>query len=77
MGTERDAEMIRLRLGRALQSARIDRGLTQLEVADRLGRSQSAVSDWERGIREPSVIELVGLRQLYSIPIHALDPFLH
>jgi transcriptional regulator with XRE-family HTH domain len=37
------------RLGRALRSARLAAGLSQAELAARMGTSQAAVSRWEAG----------------------------
>jgi transcriptional regulator with XRE-family HTH domain len=37
------------RTGRALRQARIDAGLTQAQLAARLGTKQSVVSRWEAG----------------------------
>ncbi len=40
---------------RDLRQARLDAGLTQAEVAERLGTTQSAVARWERGAVTPSL----------------------
>jgi transcriptional regulator with XRE-family HTH domain len=44
-----------LRSGRLIREARRLRGLTQAELARRLGTTQSAVSNWERGRDTPRV----------------------
>ena len=49
------------RLSRARQKA----GLTQVEVAERLGRPQSYVSKCESGERRVDVIELAEFARLY------------
>ena len=51
-------------LGR-LRQARIAAGLTQAEVATRLGRPQSYVSKCESGERRVDVIELGGFARIY------------
>lgn len=51
---------------RRLRQARIDAGLSQEEVAERLGVSQSYVSRAERGERRIDVIELQAFADLYS-----------
>ena len=48
-------------LQRAIRKARKKRRWTQLELAHRLGVSQSAISFWERGIESPSLEHLVEL----------------
>lgn len=50
-----------------LIEARQTAGLTQGEVADQLGRPQSAVSDWERKMRLPGLLELADLMAVYGI----------
>lgn len=51
-------------IGDVLRGARKGAGLTQIEVADRLRKTQSTVSAWERGQSTPPVdtfIELCGV----------------
>jgi transcriptional regulator with XRE-family HTH domain len=43
---------------RCLRSAREKQGLTQVEVAERLGESQSFVSKCERGERRLDIVEV-------------------
>jgi transcriptional regulator with XRE-family HTH domain len=44
-----------------LQQARIDAGLTQNELAKKLGWDQTYVSKIERGVRRVDVVELMGI----------------
>ncbi len=37
-----------------IRELRIEKGLSQLELAQKLGYTQSMVSFWERGIHEPT-----------------------
>ena len=55
-------------LGR-LRAARLEAGLTQEEVAGRLGRSQTFVSRSETGERRVDVIELQAFAVIYHKPI--------
>ena len=41
-----------------LQQARKNLGISQAELAKRLGKVQGAVAMWESGIREPKLSEL-------------------
>lgn len=50
---------------RRLRQARKDAGLTQVEVARRLGRSQSFVTKAETGERRLDVVELRAFARLY------------
>ncbi len=48
-------------VGRLIRSTRDQAGLTQAELALRVGTTQSAVSRWERGHDEPRLSTLAGL----------------
>ena len=54
-----------LLLSRLLQ-ARLDAGLTQMEVAQKLGKPQSFVSRSETGARRIDVIELKAFAHIYG-----------
>ena len=52
-----------------LKEKRIDRGLSQLDVAKVLGYSSPQfVSNWERGLVSPPVETIAVLIELYKIP---------
>ncbi len=46
---------------RAIRAAREQKGLTQVDLAEQLGVSQSTISFWERGIEAPSLENQVKL----------------
>lgn len=50
-------------------SSRKDAGLTQVEVARRLGRTQSFVTKAERGERRLDVVELRAFARIYRKPV--------
>lgn len=52
-----------------LREKRVDHGLTQVDVSQRLGRSQSFVSDVERGVRRVDVLELWDLCELFGVQL--------
>jgi transcriptional regulator with XRE-family HTH domain len=52
-----------------LRQARKDAGLTQVEVARRLGRTQSFVTKAERGERRLDVVELKAFARVYRKPV--------
>ena len=52
-----------------LKAARAARGLTQVEVARRLRKSQAFVSKSESGDRRVDVIELQAFAKLYRKPV--------
>jgi hypothetical protein len=53
-----------------LIKVRSDSGLTQQEVGKRLGRDQSYVSKYERGVRRLDVVEFVEVTRVLGV-----DPF--
>lgn len=57
------------RLLKALRHARKEAGLTQLDVAERLGTYASYVSKCESGERRIDVVELVEFCRLYNIKV--------
>ena len=52
------------RVGKAIAQLRKEAGLTQKELADRIGISDKAVSKWERGISYPDITYLGKLANL-------------
>ncbi|AWH19212.1 transcriptional regulator [Stenotrophomonas sp. ZAC14D2_NAIMI4_7] len=56
----------------AVRSARISAGLTQAQVSEQLGRSQSFISDVERGKRRLDIVELRDIAQLSGLTLASL-----
>lgn len=59
-------------LGEALKQHRVQCGMTQEFVAERLGVSRQAVSKWENGTSDPSTSNLLALARLYGVSAEAL-----
>ena len=59
-------------LCRLLISARKDAGLTQIDVAARLRRPQSFVSNYERGERRLDVVEFLAVTRALGADPHAI-----
>jgi transcriptional regulator with XRE-family HTH domain len=59
-------------LGSALQAARTHAGMSQAALAARLGRSQTAVSRWERSDLDPTPVELLLLCLVLRLNIESL-----
>lgn len=57
------------RLREMLAEARVTSGLTQAEVARRLGRSQSFVSKYEMGERRIDLIEFLVLAEVVGLDV--------
>jgi len=48
-------------------------GLTQLELAVRVGVTPSAVYNWERGRNEPKATQLRALARAFGVPMDEID----
>ncbi len=59
---------------RRLVAARRERGLTQAQVAQRLGKPQSYVSKCESGERRVDVVELAAFANIYRRPLNWFVP---
>lgn len=55
-----------------LRTLRRRQGLTQIEVAQSVGISRQALSNYERGLREPSLKSLIILSDLYKVSLDEL-----
>jgi transcriptional regulator with XRE-family HTH domain len=55
---------------RLLVQARLDAGLTQVHVAEKLRRTQSFVSDYERGQRRLDIIEFLEIARVIRVDPH-------
>lgn len=54
-------------MGEKLKSLRIEKKLTQRQVADRIGLAISAVSSYESGARYPSYDTLIKLSRIFHV----------
>lgn len=55
-----------------LSFLRKQRGMTQLELAEKLNVSRQAVSRWESGAATPSAENMIALAQLYGVSLDEL-----
>ncbi len=58
-----------MRFGEIFKKFRLEVGLSQNEVAKRLGIHQSNVSDWENDISRPEYEKLIQLAKIYDVSI--------
>jgi transcriptional regulator with XRE-family HTH domain len=63
------ASMIQDEIGRRIQKAREEAGLSQEELASRLGLTQAALSNYELGKRRPNLTNLERLSMLLNKPL--------
>ena len=59
-------------IAKNISSLRQKKGLTQLELAERLNYSDKAVSKWERADSMPDISVLVELADLFEVPLDYL-----
>lgn len=52
-------------LGEKLKKLREEKGLTQKQVADKLGLESAAISKYEKDLREPNIESLLKLSDLF------------
>ena len=69
------SEKIKSEFGRHLRELRVDRKLTQEELAERAGLHFTYVGQIERGVRNPSLVNLYKLAKALSITAGELLPF--
>ena len=65
---ERQAAPIRRSLGETIKAHRTRCGMSQEQLAEKLGVSRQAVSKWETGTAEPSTSNLLALAKAFGIP---------
>lgn len=59
-------------VGRRISELRKENNMTQMELADKLGISFQAVSNWERGNSMPDISKLPELAELFGVSIDEL-----
>lgn len=59
-------------IGKRIKQARIDRNMTQMNLADAMGVSYQAVSNWERGNAMPDISKLADLCSALQITVDEL-----
>lgn len=56
----------------SLEALRVNAGMTQQDVADRLGVSRSTVIKWEGGNVEPKELVVYALAKLFNVEIDTI-----
>ena len=55
-----------------LKMLRVERGLGQVELSQKLGLSKGIISLWENGLREPSMTSLIMLAKFFNVSVDYL-----
>ncbi len=62
----------KMEFGKRCKEARKQCGLSQKQVAEKLGIEQSNVSDWENNVSRPEYENLIALARLYNETLETL-----
>jgi transcriptional regulator with XRE-family HTH domain len=57
------------RLGARIRDIRKEKDLTQADLAKKLGRSQSQISEWETGDSEPQLLNLIAIAKALGVQL--------
>ena len=58
-----------VKIGKKIKEARLERNLTQMNLADAMGVSYQAVSNWENGKTEPDIDTLTKLAEVTNVTV--------
>lgn len=59
-------------LGMMISSLRKEKGMTQLELAEKMGVTDKAVSKWERDLSYPDLNSIPKLAEIFGVSVDAL-----
>ena len=55
-----------------LKSFRKQSKMTQVQLAEKLNVAQGTIANWERGVREPDMVMLMRIAEVFSVPVDRL-----
>ena len=64
--------MRRIIFAENLKRLRLEMGLGQVELSQKLGLSKGIISLWENGLREPNMSSLITLAKFFNVSIDYL-----
>jgi transcriptional regulator with XRE-family HTH domain len=56
-----------MKIGEKIKELRIERALSQMQLAKGIGVSQKAIDYWERGVNEPKASYIIALTRYFEI----------
>jgi transcriptional regulator with XRE-family HTH domain len=68
----RNKQMKKQTLGMMISSLRKEKGMTQLELAEKMGVTDKAVSKWERDLSFPDISSIPKLAEIFEISVDEL-----
>jgi transcriptional regulator with XRE-family HTH domain len=70
--TRRNEQMKKQTLGMMISSLRKEKGMTQLELAEKMGVTDKAVSKWERDLSFPDINSIPKLAEIFDVSVDDL-----
>ena len=70
--TRENEQMKRQTLGRMISTLRKEKGMTQLELAEKMGVTDKAVSKWERELSFPDINSIPKLAEIFEVSVDEL-----
>ena len=70
--TRRNEQMKKQTLGMMISSLRKEKGMTQLELAEKMGVTDKAVSKWERDLSFPDINSIPKLAEIFEVSVDEL-----
>ena len=64
--------MDQIKIGKFIAECRKQKNLSQLQLAERLGITDKAISKWERGISKPNTSIMLELCEILGISVNEL-----
>lgn len=58
-----------IKIGKYIAGKRKSLGMTQKQLAEKLGMSDKSVSKWERGVSVPNINTLILISEKFDIPV--------
>lgn len=59
-------------MGMTMKAARVNKNLSQAKAADLIGVSRDVISNWERGVTFPDVLQLKKIEDVYGVTYNDL-----
>ena len=61
--------------GKRIRESRVDIGMTQEDLGNRMGVGKSTISEWESGKRKPDIDAIILMAKILQVPVSYLGEF--
>ena len=65
--------MVRRSMGELIKKQRIEKGLSQSNLAEQIGITRQSISKWETNTSRPDYENLISLCEILDLPIDIID----